>query len=97
MLTTKKKSGCSIDRIIESSIPHSLCKPEEWYNKEEIMNKLEELNPLYLVSDQTFYGWIRKYYKGTFKKQGLVTLYQGLYINPVIDGIISFKERYKRR
>lgn len=97
MTTTKKKTSISINKAVERAVPHYLCKPEEWYNRKDIMNKLEEINPFYLVSDQTFYGWIRGYYKGTFKKQGLITFYQGLYLNPVLDAIIAFKERYSRR
>ena len=96
MTTIKKKTRCSIGQAIELAIPHYLCKSDEWYNRKDIMNKLEELNSFYLMSDQTFYGWIRRYYKGTFKKHGIITLYQGLYLNPVLDAIIAFKERYVR-
>lgn len=97
MPTTKKKTGRSIERALELAVPHYICKPEEWYNRKDIMDKLEEINPLYLVSDQTFFCWIRKYYSGTFKKQGLITFYQGLYLNPVLDNLMAFKELYNPR
>ena len=95
-MTTSKKTGLSIKRFIDRQIAHNLCNPEEWYSRVDIMHKLEDINPLYLVSDQTFFKWIRDFYKGSFKKQGLITLYQGIHLNPVLDAIIAFKERYRR-
>lgn len=91
MIPTKKKTGRSIERAIAIAIPYHLCKPDEWYTRKEVMDKLEEINPLYLISVQSFSYWIRYIYKGSFKKQGSTTLYQGQYINPVLDALISFK------
>lgn len=94
MNITKKKTGSSISKSLDKQTAHNLCNPEEWYTRVDIMHKLEDINPLYLMSDQTFFKWIRDFYKGTFKKQGLTTYYQGIHLNPVLDAIIAFKERY---
>ena len=94
MTTIKKKTGCSINQAIELAVPHYLCKPDEWYSRVDVMYKLEEINPLYLVSNQTFFKWIRDFYKGTLKKHGRTTCYQGKHLNPILDAIIAFKERY---
>ena len=79
MTTTKEKTSISINKAVERAVPHYLCKPEEWYNRKDIMNKLEEINPFYLVSDQTFYGWIGDITKELLKTR---TYY-------ILSGIIS--------
>lgn len=91
MDTIKKKPGRSIQNATTRTQPYHLCKDNEWYSREDIITKLYDLNPLYILSKQTFFYWIRQLYKGSFKKIGLITLYQGKYINPVIDTLIAFK------
>jgi len=88
----KKQTGKSILRAQEKSTSHYICKENSWYSKTEIMEKLNVINPLYTLSDQSFYYWIRLLYKGTFKQEGLTKFYQGKYLNPVLDTYISFKQ-----
>lgn len=97
MDTIKKKTGRSMKEAINKATSHNLCKSEEWYSRKEIMDKLEEINSCYLISDQTFFYWVRQLYTGTLKKQGLITYYEGKHINPVLDTLIAFKEQYSRR
>jgi len=88
----KKQTGKSILRAQEKSTPHCICRDGHWYSKAETMEKLKLINPFYILSDQSFYYWIRLLYKGTFKQEGLTKFYQGKYLNPVLDTYISFKQ-----
>lgn len=95
MKILKKKTGRSIAKAIALTISYHLCNNDEWYSKTDIMDKLEEVNPYYVISDQVFYYWLRKLYMGTFKKKGTTTLYQGVFINVVLDILIAFKSNQK--
>ena len=92
MITDKRKTGKSIFSFTAKSTPHNLFKEYEWYSRKEINDILGDLNPLYPMSNQTFLYWIKKLYVGTFKKHSNTTLYQGLYLNVVIDTLIAFKK-----
>lgn len=96
MKIIKKKTGRSIERAIALATPYRLCNNDEWYSKTDIMDKLEEVNPYYVISDQVFYYWVRKLYIGTLKKVGTITLYQGVFINVVLDTLIAFKGNQRR-
>lgn len=96
MKIPKKKTGRSIAKAIDIATPYHLCINDEWYSKTDIMDKLEEINPYYVISDQVFYYWLRKLYIGTFKKAGTTTLYQGVFINVVLDTLIAFKGNQRR-
>lgn len=95
MKILKKKTGRSIEKAIALAIPYHLCIEDEWYSKTDIMDKLEKVNPYYVISDQMFYYWLRKLYIGTFKKEGTTTLYHGVFINVVLDTLIAFKGSQK--
>ncbi len=91
-MIASKKTGKSISSFVLKSVPHNLFKEYEWYSREEVNDKLEDLNPLYTMSNQTFLYWMKKLYAGTFKKHSNTTLYQGAHLNPVIDVLIAFKK-----
>lgn len=95
MKTSKKKTGRSIEKAVALATPHHLCNKDDWYSKAGIMAKLEKVNPYYVISDQVFYYWLRKLYTGTLKKIGTTTLYQGAFINVVLDTLIAFKSNQK--